>query len=157
MSFMYLSAVYFIRHVKTGPFMEHSHILYDIAKRVRTWSDVASGLLRMFRAEVLGKFPVAQHFRFGQLLPATWNSTDDGKAPGKKALAFTAVAGPLPTGAHPGAQRGTDALSRYFGMISSKVPSRRTKMASVHPRARTCGPARRGYHMEVSRETRCTT
>ena len=70
--YLYLSAIQFINTVKKGPFQEHSHILHELAKHVSTWEEISQGLLRMFQIEVLGKFPVAQHFYFGTLLPPTW-------------------------------------------------------------------------------------
>lgn len=88
--YMYLAAVQFINHVchrhhhhhaqvKTGPFGEHSPLLFDISG-VKTWSKVCddvmcrhhqvnTGMIKMYKAEVLGKFPVMQHFLFGSLLP----------------------------------------------------------------------------------------
>lgn len=62
---LYCQAIDFIYHVKTGPFSEHSSMLYDIATTVQTWSKVQSGLLKMYAVEVLNKFPVVQHFWFG--------------------------------------------------------------------------------------------
>ncbi|KAK7943652.1 uncharacterized protein PG986_012765 [Apiospora aurea] len=56
---MYFSAVGFINDVKTGPFWEHSPMLFDIS----------GGMIKMFNAEVLSKFPVVQHFTFGSLFP----------------------------------------------------------------------------------------
>jgi serine/threonine-protein phosphatase 2A activator len=70
--YLYLGAIQFINNVKTGPFNEHSHILNEIAKGVSSWEDISAGLMQMFRVEVLGKFPVAQHFYFGTLLMPTW-------------------------------------------------------------------------------------
>lgn len=62
---LYCQAINFIFHVKSGPFSEHSSMLYDIASTVQTWSKVQSGLLKMYYVEVLKKFPVVQHFWFG--------------------------------------------------------------------------------------------
>lgn len=68
--YMFMGAVAFISKVKTGPFAEHSNVLWNISA-VRHWSKVNSGLLKMFKAEVLGKFPVMQHFVCGTLLAFT--------------------------------------------------------------------------------------
>lgn len=61
----YCMALSFIFEVKSGPFSEHSPILYDISKSVKFWSKVKSGLLKMYEQEVLNKYPVVQHFWFG--------------------------------------------------------------------------------------------
>uniref|UniRef100_A0A8C6YDX0 Serine/threonine-protein phosphatase 2A activator n=3 Tax=Colubroidea TaxID=34989 RepID=A0A8C6YDX0_NAJNA len=54
--------------MKTGPFPEHSNQLWNISA-VPSWSKVNQGLIRMYKAECLEKFPVIQHFKFGSLLP----------------------------------------------------------------------------------------
>jgi len=69
--YLYLAAVRFVRHMKKGPFWEHSPYLNDISN-LDSWQRVASGLLKMYRGEVLGKLPVVQHLKFGRLLP--WDS-----------------------------------------------------------------------------------
>lgn len=63
-----------VNTVKTGPFHEHSPMLFDITG-VLKWSKVNSGLIKMYVGEVLSKVPVMQHFEFGQLLP--WRPTDE--------------------------------------------------------------------------------
>lgn len=64
----YVNAVAFIFKIKLGPFHEHSPIIYDIHSTVTLWSKVLSGLIKMYEAEVLGKYPVVQHFWFGSTL-----------------------------------------------------------------------------------------
>ena len=64
---MYFSAIQFIYDVKKGPFWEHSPILYDISGLKDGWGKINKGMLKMYAAEVVGKFPVVQHFPFGSL------------------------------------------------------------------------------------------
>lgn len=64
---MYFAAIQFIYDVKRGPFWEHSPVLYDISGIKDGWGKVNKGLLKMYAAEVLEKFPVVQHFPFGSL------------------------------------------------------------------------------------------
>uniref|UniRef100_G1PI03 Serine/threonine-protein phosphatase 2A activator n=1 Tax=Myotis lucifugus TaxID=59463 RepID=G1PI03_MYOLU len=66
--YMFLECILFITEMKTGPFAEHSNQLWNISA-VPTWSKVNQGLIRMYKAECLEKFPVIQHFKFGSLLP----------------------------------------------------------------------------------------
>ncbi|XP_065163629.1 serine/threonine-protein phosphatase 2A activator-like [Atheta coriaria] len=66
--YMFLSCIAYINQVKKGPFAEHSNQLWGISG-VAHWTKVTLGLIKMYRAEVLGKFPVAQHITFGSLLP----------------------------------------------------------------------------------------
>ena len=42
-------------------------MLNDISG-VPSWEKVATGLLKMFQAEVAGKLPVIKHLRFGSLV-----------------------------------------------------------------------------------------
>ncbi|KAE9380534.1 serine/threonine-protein phosphatase-like protein 2A activator 1 [Stipitochalara longipes BDJ] len=64
---MYFSAVGFINDVKSGPFWEHSPILFDISGVRSGWGKINKGMIKMYNAEVLSKFPVVQHFPFGSL------------------------------------------------------------------------------------------
>lgn len=70
---MYFSAIGFIYDVKSGPFWEHSPILFDISGVTAGWAKINKGMIKMYNAEVLGKFPVVQHFPFGSLFPWTRN------------------------------------------------------------------------------------
>ncbi|WAR31383.1 PTPA-like protein [Mya arenaria] len=65
--YVFLSCIKYINEVKTGPFAEHSNQLWNISA-VPHWEKVNSGLVKMYKAEVLAKFPVIQHFLFGSLL-----------------------------------------------------------------------------------------
>ncbi|KAJ7339552.1 Serine/threonine-protein phosphatase 2A activator [Desmophyllum pertusum] len=65
--YMFLDCIKFIFKAKTGPFAEHSNVLWGISS-VKTWDKVNSGLIKMYKAQVLSKFPVIQHFVFGTLL-----------------------------------------------------------------------------------------
>jgi serine/threonine-protein phosphatase 2A activator len=65
--FMYFASVKFVCAVKSGHLSEHSPILWDISG-VEKWTKVNQGLIKMYKAEVLGKFPVIQHFLFGSIL-----------------------------------------------------------------------------------------
>ena len=64
---MYFSAVGFITDIKSGPFWEHSPMLFDISGVRDGWGKINKGMIKMYNAEVLGKFPVVQHFPFGSL------------------------------------------------------------------------------------------
>lgn len=76
---MYFSAVGFINDVKKGPFWEHSPILYDVSGIKDGWGKINKGMIKMFNAEVLSKFPVVQHFPFGSLF--SWDVDPEASAP----------------------------------------------------------------------------
>ncbi|KAI0876742.1 phosphotyrosyl phosphatase activator [Hypoxylon argillaceum] len=76
---MYFSAVGFINDVKKGPFWEHSPILFDISGIKDGWGKINKGMIKMFNAEVLSKFPVVQHFYFGSLF--SWDQDPDAVMP----------------------------------------------------------------------------
>lgn len=65
--FLYLSAIKFVKEVKKGPLGETSPMLNDISG-VPGWAKVNAGMIKMYQAEVLGKFPIMQHMLFGSLL-----------------------------------------------------------------------------------------
>lgn len=75
---MYFAAIGFINDVKTGPFWEHSPILFDISGIRDGWGKINKGMIKMFDAEVLSKFPVVQHFPFGALF--SWDPDPDAAA-----------------------------------------------------------------------------
>lgn len=62
----FFACIQYISEVKTGPFAEHSNQLWNVSG-VPTWEKVYQGLIKMYRAEVLSKFPVIQHVFFGSL------------------------------------------------------------------------------------------
>ena len=47
------------------------------SKQVKTWDKVNAGMIKMYKAEVLAKLPVAQHFLFGPLLPFPEGAVDE--------------------------------------------------------------------------------
>ncbi|KAI8871147.1 serine/threonine-protein phosphatase 2A activator [Ramicandelaber brevisporus] len=65
---LFMAGIAHIHVTKTGPFFEHSPVLNDIA-HIPTWTKINSGLLKMFKGEVLDKFPIIQHVPFGTLFP----------------------------------------------------------------------------------------
>lgn len=76
---MYFSAIGFIYDVKKGPFWEHSPMLYDISGIRTGWAKINKGMIKMYMAEVLSKFPVVQHFYFGSLF--SWDEDPAAVAP----------------------------------------------------------------------------
>ena len=64
--YLFLSAIRYIAQVKTGPFAEHSNQLWNISG-VPSWSKANQGLIKMYKGEVLCKFPIIQHIVFGSL------------------------------------------------------------------------------------------
>eukprot|EP01114_Cavostelium_apophysatum_P015783 TRINITY_DN4375_c0_g1_i2.p1 TRINITY_DN4375_c0_g1~~TRINITY_DN4375_c0_g1_i2.p1 ORF type:complete len:218 (-),score=13.86 TRINITY_DN4375_c0_g1_i2:12-665(-) len=66
--YMYLDCIRFINQIKTGSFFETSPLLFDISG-AKSWEKVSEGMMKMFRAEILGKLPIMKHFYFGSLIP----------------------------------------------------------------------------------------
>ncbi|KAI5807943.1 phosphotyrosyl phosphatase activator [Peziza echinospora] len=93
---LYFGAVGFIYDVKSGPFWEHSPILFDISGVREGWGKINIGMMKMYHAEVLGKFPVVQHFYFGSLFP--WVSVDKSVDPlPSSSTSTTTTPTPTPT------------------------------------------------------------
>ncbi|XP_059069922.1 uncharacterized protein LOC131073651 isoform X2 [Cryptomeria japonica] len=65
--YLYFSCVAFVKKVKKGAFAEHSPMMDDISG-VATWAKVNSGMLKMYKADVLEKVPIMQHFLFGSII-----------------------------------------------------------------------------------------
>ncbi|EEA25341.1 Serine/threonine-protein phosphatase 2A activator 1 [Talaromyces marneffei ATCC 18224] len=76
---MYFSAIGFIYDVKKGPFWEHSPMLFDISGVKDGWGKINKGMIKMYNAEVLSKFPVVQHFPFGSLF--SWDRDPNATIP----------------------------------------------------------------------------
>ena len=66
--YLYCAAIDYIHVTKTGPFFEHSPVLYNISG-VINWEKINGGMFKMFNVEVLGKAPIMQHVYFGSLFP----------------------------------------------------------------------------------------
>jgi len=67
--YLYIDAIRQVMLMKRGaPFHETSPMLYDITS-IPSWLKIHNGLVKMYRVEVLGKFPVIRHFLFGTAIP----------------------------------------------------------------------------------------
>lgn len=104
---MYFSAIGFINDVKKGPFWEHSPTLYDISGIAFGWGKINKGMVKMYDAEVLGKFPVVQHFPFGSLFE--WEPVPGARMPAQSV--------------HVASQPTTTSAGFPGGMMNTAMPS----------------------------------
>ncbi|KAG5950372.1 peptidylprolyl isomerase [Claviceps sorghi] len=125
---MYFSAIGFINDVKKGPFWEHSPILFDISGIKDGWGKINKGMIKMYNAEVLSKFPVVQHFPFGSLF--SWDTDPSAPVPMQSvhmtnqpiATAATAHAASATGTAAPWAQAARPPPPAGSGVPYSRVP-----------------------------------
>ncbi|KAL4810905.1 Phosphotyrosyl phosphate activator protein-domain-containing protein [Aspergillus unguis] len=96
---LYFSAIGFIYDVKRGPFWEHSPMLYDISGIQAGWAKINKGMIKMYNAEVLSKFPVVQHFPFGSLF--SWERDPNAATPMATAHTTTSTVKPGPGASAP--------------------------------------------------------
>ena len=70
--YFYFACVDFINKVKTGAeSLRWTSPMLDDISGVKTWKKIEEGLIKMYKAEVLGKLPVVQHFIFTTTLPCS--------------------------------------------------------------------------------------
>jgi serine/threonine-protein phosphatase 2A activator len=133
---MYFSAVGFVTDIKSGPFWEHSPMLFDISGVREGWGKINKGMIKMYNAEVLGKFPVVQHFPFGSLfryerdpqakvtLPSTHASSQPLRAPVDSMAPSSVRNNSTSVGAGTTAPWATQAPSKPLGMVDgvTKAP-----------------------------------
>ncbi|KAF2679730.1 Phosphotyrosyl phosphatase activator [Lentithecium fluviatile CBS 122367] len=149
---MYFSAIGFIYDVKKGPFWEHSPILFDISGVKAGWAKINKGMLKMYNAEVLSKFPVVQHFHFGSLftwerdpaaqqIQASVHTTSQPKTNAPSSRPQPALRDPM---AVPGVTNSTGGMPPAIGTsapwASSRVPSRAPVPAPTGPNQPTRAP-----------------
>ncbi|KAG5926009.1 peptidylprolyl isomerase [Claviceps africana] len=141
---MYFSAIGFINDVKKGPFWEHSPILFDISGIKDGWGKINKGMIKMYNAEVLSKFPVVQHFPFGSLF--SWDTDPSAPVPTQSVYMTNQ---PIAAAAHAASATGTAApwaqAARTPLFAGSSVPYSR-----VPPEPSTGSLASRQYQKKDS-------
>lgn len=107
-AYLFFNGVWHARCAKTGaPFRETCPMLYELSRARCDWNGLCSRLLHMFQGEVLGKYPVAQHFLFGKLISASWSSSTTTTAETIRHPMNSSLRKPV--------------LDRYFGDVVSRA------------------------------------
>ncbi|OHS93852.1 phosphotyrosyl phosphatase activator [Tritrichomonas foetus] len=75
--YIYCRWIDYIYKVKKGNFAEHSRMLYSL-RNLPHFTKLNGGMIKMYRGEVMDRFLVVQHFRFGSVLK--WEETEEAKA-----------------------------------------------------------------------------
>lgn len=69
--YIFFEAVGFILNNKRGPFNEHSYTLWGFTN-LGTWENIFRRIRSKFTDDILGPFPIVQHFLFGNYI-LRWN------------------------------------------------------------------------------------
>lgn len=129
--FLYVDAIWQVLCQKRGaPFHETSPMLYDITA-VPSWLKIHNGLVKMYRAEVLGKFPVIQHFLFGPTIQWPGDSASAGPETGTSQRQEMRM--PAPQISSAAARRAASAAAATAN--AAAVASIMAAGATVHPSA----------------------
>ncbi|OJJ45369.1 hypothetical protein ASPZODRAFT_153031 [Penicilliopsis zonata CBS 506.65] len=134
---MYFSAIGFIYDVKRGPFWEHSPMLFDISGIPAGWAKINKGMIKMYNAEVLSKFPVVQHFPFGSLF--SWDRDPNAVAPPSS---IHSSSGPQrkPTPTDPGSTSASNDGSAELTTTKAPWATPRSTAAAPPPMGATAAP-----------------
>lgn len=80
--YMYLECVHFVNSIKTVPGKSADEVslrwylpMLDDILAAKNWQKISDGMIKMYKAEVLGKLPIIQHFLFGELILAPEGTT----------------------------------------------------------------------------------
>ena len=65
--YIYCKWIAYIYRVKRGAFFEHSRMLYSI-RTLPHFTKLNGGMIKMYKGEIMDRFLVVQHFRFGKTL-----------------------------------------------------------------------------------------
>lgn len=77
--YMYFSGIKFINSVKTVPFELCAPLLNDISS-AKSWMKVYTGMVKLYKDQVLQKLPVIQHLKFGSIINYDPESASDLKS-----------------------------------------------------------------------------